>query len=162
MTDDDTRAALAALTGRVARLEAERAAGNLMHRYAAALDRPVPETLAELFVEDGVLDTTRGIHRGRREIAEFFRNAAALDDSEKRHFVCLPQIHTSSTEIAELDCYFGYTARGEGRSMLGWGTYSATCRVDSGTAAFTRLAIRVHVGTDLEAGWPSDPIRTAG
>ncbi|MFF0815197.1 nuclear transport factor 2 family protein [Rhodococcus sp. NPDC003318] len=165
MSDDDPRAALATLTARVAALEAERAAGNLAHRYAAALDRPDPEVLARLFVADGVLDTSRGTYRGRDEIAAFFRRAAALDDSEKRHFVCAPEVRASSAEIAELDCYFGFTGRGENRSMLGWGTYSAACRVESGTASFERLTIRVHVGTDLEAGWPRDvsaPIRTGG
>lgn len=152
--DDRYRSQIASLTARLDTLEAERAACTLMHTYAATLDRPDPDELAALFTTDGILVTSRSTHRGHDDIAGFFRAARATDDSEKRHFLCQPAVHTTEPGLVALDCYFTYTARGAERSMLGWGTYSAQCRIESGRAYFTSLIIDVHLGTDLGTGWP--------
>jgi len=141
-----------ALGARIDALEAERAATGLMHRYAAALDEPDPDELARLFTADGTLETTRGSYRGHDEIAGFFRSARAADDSDKRHFLCQPEVRSIGAGRVALDCYFSYIARGAA-SMLGWGTYTAVCDVDSGVAAFDSLRIAVHLGTDLSRGW---------
>ncbi|MGX6509231.1 nuclear transport factor 2 family protein [Rhodococcus sp. SJ-2] len=141
------------LVSRVTTLESERAASGLMHRYAALLDNPVPDSLASLFTDDGVLTTGRGIHTGRDEIAGFFRSARSTDDSEKRHFICQPEIRAHTHDRVHLQCYFGYTARARGGSGIGWGTYTADIRASSGEARFESLTIDLHVGTDLERGW---------
>ncbi|MGW0022535.1 nuclear transport factor 2 family protein [Rhodococcus sp. NPDC003382] len=143
---------ITALGARIDALEAERAASGLMHRYAAALDEPDPDELARLFTADGTLDTTRASYRGHDEIAGFFRAARAADDSDKRHFLCQPDVRSTGDGRVALDCYFSYIARGTD-SALGWGTYGAVCRVESGVAAFDSLRIAVHHGTDLGRGW---------
>lgn len=154
-TESRLQATVEHLIDRVTTLESERTAAGLMHRYAALLDAPVPENLALLFTDDGALVTRRGTFRGRDEVAAFFREARGTDSSEKRHFVCQPDIRSTATNLVQLDCYFGYTARATRESGLGWGTYSAVIRTDAGDALFESLAIDVHVGTDLSNGWPS-------
>ncbi|MEE2056964.1 nuclear transport factor 2 family protein [Rhodococcus artemisiae] len=141
------------LVSRVTTLESERAASGLMHRYAALLDNPAPESLASLFTDDGVLATGRGTHSGRDEIAGFFRSARAADDSDKRHFICQPELRAYTPDRVRLQCYFGYTARAGDGSGIGWGTYTAEVCTDSGEALFESLTIDLHVGTDLERGW---------
>ncbi|MDV2478387.1 nuclear transport factor 2 family protein [Rhodococcus zopfii] len=143
---------ITALAARIEVLESERAACGLMHRYAAALDEPDPDMLARLFTAEGTLRTSRGTFRGHDEIAGFFRSARAADDSDKRHFVCQPDVRSIDARRVALDCYFSYIARGSD-SMLGWGTYAAVCRVESGIAVFDSLNIAVHLGTDLTRGW---------
>nr|WP_277351993.1 nuclear transport factor 2 family protein [Rhodococcus sp. HNM0563] len=150
------QATIEQLAGRVAALESERAAAGLMHRYAAQLDAPAPEKLALLFADDGALVTRLGTFRGHDEIGGFFRTAGGTDPSEKRHFVCQPEVRSISTGLVQLDCYFGYTARAAHGSGLGWGTYSAVIRTEVGDARFESLAIDVHVGTDLARGWPRE------
>ncbi|MFD6858752.1 nuclear transport factor 2 family protein [Rhodococcus sp. NPDC060090] len=152
-TDPRLQALLDDLISRVTTLESERTASGLMHRYAALLDRPSPESLASLFTGDGALVTGRGTHRGRGEIAEFFRSARAGDDSDKRHFICQPELRAHTPERVRLECYFGYTARAREGSGIGWGTYTADILTSSGEALFETLTIDVHIGTDLARGW---------
>lgn len=152
--DTQSHSLISDLAARVATLEAERAASGLMHRYAALLDTPEPEALAALFLPDGYLRTRRGTYRGHDEIAGFFRNARSIDPSEKRHFVCQPRVTTDETGLVHLECYFGYTARAERSSGIGWGTYTADIRAANAGALFESLTIDLHVGTDLEQGWP--------
>jgi hypothetical protein len=148
---DDVLAALNVLTERVAVLEAHRAAGDLMHRYAGALDDPDPERLSLLFTRTGILRTPSAEYRGRSAIGGFFAAARERDTSDKRHFVCQPEIEAHESGIVSLRCYFLYTALGSGRSALGWGTYAAECLTDSGTAQFESLTIAVHGDADLSA-----------
>ncbi|MGN0125459.1 MAG: nuclear transport factor 2 family protein [Rhodococcus sp. (in: high G+C Gram-positive bacteria)] len=142
------------LATRVATLEAEREASGLMHRYAALLDAPVPESLASLFASGGELRTSRGTYRGRDEITGFFRNARSIDPSEKRHFICQPRVTTGESGLVVLECYFGYTSRTDRSSGIGWGTYAAEIRATNADALFESLTIDLHMGTDLEQGWP--------
>lgn len=152
--DTGSHSLIHALAARVAALEAERAASGLMHRYAALLDAPVPESLASLFISDGELRTSRGAYRGHDEITGFFRNARSIDPSEKRHFVCQPRVTTDESGLVLLECYFGYTARADRSSGIGWGTYTAEIRATNADALFESLTIDLHMGTDLEQGWP--------
>lgn len=146
MSTTELHTALAALTDRVLRLEAHRAAGDLMHRYAAALDDPDPRTLSMLFTPDGVLRTPRGEHRGRGAVAEFFTSARRQDPSDKRHFVCQPRIETPQTGVVALTSYFLYTSTTPQGSALGWGLYEAECRTGTGPAEFVSLTITPHTG----------------
>lgn len=153
MSTDPLHAQIDDLMSRVITLESERAASGLMHRYAALLDHPMPESLASLFAADGTLVTGRGTYLGHDEIAGFFRSARSTDDSDKRHFICLPDLRAHAPDRVHLECYFGYTARAREGSGIGWGTYTADILTSSGEALFESLTIDLHVGTDLARGW---------
>ncbi|MBE1536969.1 nuclear transport factor 2 family protein [Actinomadura algeriensis] len=142
-----------ALLRRVQRLEEMEAARNHLHRYAETLDAPTPDAVAALFTPDGVLRTRRGDFAGREAVAGFFRGALAADAAEKRHFIVTPRTTWLEPGVVEIASYFLFTARGDGSSVLGWGTYLDRLRVEDGTALFAYKTIDLHMGTDLATGW---------
>ncbi|GAA4057658.1 nuclear transport factor 2 family protein [Actinomadura miaoliensis] len=149
---------IAALLRRVRRLEETEAARNHLHRYAEALDDPVPEAVAALFTEDGALHTRLGgrpgrTMAGREAIAAFYRERGAADPAEKRHFIVSPRTTWVEPGVVEIASYFLFTARADDASVIGWGTYRDRLRVDGDTALFTDKIIDLHVGTDLAQGW---------
>ncbi|MEY9212436.1 nuclear transport factor 2 family protein [Thermobifida halotolerans] len=145
--------AVAALLRRVQRLEEMETARNHLHRYAAALDDPVPEEVAALFTEDGVLRTRRGDAAGRQGIAEFYRRLLEIDPAEKRHFIVAPETTWLEPGLVEIASYFLFTGRGADRSAIGWGTYVDRIRVTGDEALIAEKTITMHVGTDLGTGW---------
>jgi hypothetical protein len=147
---------LEALLERVRRLEEIETARNLLHRYAETLDQPTPETVAALFTPDGALHTRLGDCVGREQITTFFRDRLATDRSEKRHFIVSPRTTWLGPGRVAIAAYFLFTGRGDDRSILGWGTYDDVVRIVDGEALFEDKTIELHVGTDLQAGWPSD------
>lgn len=154
MTENDMVARLNDVEARLRRLEDCAAATGLMHRYAAALDNPVPEFVAGLFTADGVLRTGRGEHKGRGAIADFYRSVPTFDPTEKRHFIALPKVTWIGEGVVEIEAYFTYIGRGDDASTLGWGLYRDTIVVDAGAALFGSKEIDVHFGGDLNQGWP--------
>ncbi|GAA3983273.1 nuclear transport factor 2 family protein [Thermobifida alba] len=143
------------LLNRVRRLEEMETARNHLHRYAETLDDPTPEAVAALFTEDGVLRTRRGDAVGRRGIAEFYRRLLQLDPAEKRHFITSPKTTWLAPGLVEVSSYFLFTGRGADRSAIGWGTYLDRIRVTGDEALIAEKTITMHVGTDLDAGWPA-------
>jgi len=143
---------LAVLLRRVRRLEEMEAARNHLHRYAATLDAPTPESVAALFTEDGVLRTRLGEFAGREAIAGFYRERLGADPSEKRHFIVSPRTTWTGPGTVEIASYFLFTARA-GTSVIGWGTYLDRLRVEDDTALFTGKTIEMHMGTNLVKGW---------
>lgn len=146
---------LDALLARVARLEEAEAARNLLHAYAEVLDDPMPEGVAALWVEDGVLSVPAGDLTGRGAIEGFYRDRL-VGGPEKRHF--LMNVRTRSLEpgLVEVASYFVFTSREPDASGLGWGTYVDVIEVADGVGRFRRKTITPHVSTDLSHGWPSD------
>ncbi|MFD0688618.1 nuclear transport factor 2 family protein [Actinomadura fibrosa] len=140
------------LLRRLRRLEDMEAARNHLHRYAAALDTPAPDSIAALFTEDGVLRTRLGEFTGREAIAGFYRDRLAADPSEKRHFITSPRTTWAAPGVVEIASYFLFTARA-GTSVLGWGTYLDRLRIQAGAPLFTEKTIEIHMGTDLAKGW---------
>lgn len=143
---------LTAVLRRLRRLEDMESARNHLHRYAETLDAPTPESVAELFAEDGVLHTGLGEFTGRAAIAAFYRDRLRADASEKRHFTVSPRTTWIAPGVVEIASYFLFTARGDA-SVIGWGTYLDRLRVDGDAALFTAKTIEVHMGTDLTRGW---------
>lgn len=143
------------LAARVARLEDAELARNLLHTYAEGLDHPDPDLLALLWTEDGVLSVPSGDLVGRAGVAGFYRSRIAADPSEKRHFIVSPRVRTLGPGLVEVASYFVYTARGDDRSALGWGTYLDRIRITDGDARFEHKTITPHLATDLANGWPA-------
>lgn len=152
---DDDR--LTAVLARLQALEDAEASRNHLHAYAAALDAPTPEAVADLFTPDGVLHVGGESFRGRDAVVEFYRSRIAADPSEKRHFITSPRVRTLAPGLLEVASYFLWTARADRRSVLGWGTYLDEVRVVDGVALFAAKTITPHVMTDLAAGWPATP-----
>lgn len=143
------------LQTRVTRLEDAELARGLQHEYAAALDTPVPAQVASLWTEDGVLSVPSGDVVGHAGITEFYRSRTAADPSEKRHFIMSPRVRHLGPGRVELAAYFVFTARGDARSVLGWGLYLDVVRVVDGVARFEHKTITPHLTTDLASGWPA-------
>lgn len=143
------------LLARVQRLEDAERARNHLHAYAEALDTPVPSRVAALWTEDGVLQVPSGAFEGRAGVEEFYRSRGEADPSEKRHFIVSPRVRHLEPGLVEVASYFVFTARGEDRSVLGWGTYLDRIRIVGDVALFEQKTITPHVGTDLASGWPA-------
>lgn len=151
-----TETGLADVLERLSRLEEAEVARNHLHTYAATLDDPTPEQVADLFTEDGVLVVPSGTFEGRGAITEFYRSRLTWGDGDKRHFLVNLRTRPLGPGVVEVASYFVFTSREDARSALGWGTYLDEVRVVGGTARFQRKQIVPHVHTDLASGWPQD------
>ena len=154
MTENDIATRMDDAEARLRRLEDCSSATGLLHRYAAALDHPVPELVAGLFTADGTLSTGRGEHKGRGAIADFYRTVPSFDPSEKRHFIALPNVAWAGVGVVEIEAYFTYIGRDDDASRLGWGLYRDTVQVNEGQALFSSMVIEMHFNGDLNHGWP--------
>ncbi|TQK69492.1 nuclear transport factor 2 family protein [Nocardioides sp. SLBN-35] len=143
---------LQSLIDRVARLEEAELARNLLHAYAEALDDPVPEEVAALFAEEGVLSVPAGDFTGRAAVAGFYRDRLA-GASEKRHFIMNVRTRPQGPGLVEVASYFLFTSRDDHASGLGWGTYLDLVEVEGGVARIRRKTITPHLATDLDQGW---------
>ncbi|NKY51661.1 nuclear transport factor 2 family protein [Nocardia vermiculata] len=151
--DDDTTE----LRERLRRLEAAEVARDHLHAYARVLDEPHPDTVTALFAADAVLNTPSRQARGTAEIREFFEWAFAADPSNKRHFVANARTTRLDESGVRVQAQFLFTARGSGRSGIGWGRYDAVVNVAGPTPLFTEMSMAVEVSTDLVAGWQQEP-----
>ncbi|MCJ0905419.1 nuclear transport factor 2 family protein [Rhodococcus sp. ARC_M6] len=154
MTDGDIATRMDDVEARLRRLEDCTAATGLLHRYAAALDNPVPELVAGLFTADGILSTGRGEYKGHDAIADFYRTVPSFDPSEKRHFIALPNVASAGDGVVEIEAYFTYIGRDDDASRLGWGLYRDTVLVNEGQALFSSMVIEMHFNGNLNQGWP--------
>ena len=87
MSTDPGHQSLQDLHARVARLEDAEVARGLQHEYAALLDAPVPEQVAALWTEDGVLSVPSGDFVGRAALAQLRESGgerAAADGVDHR------------------------------------------------------------------------------
>jgi 3-phenylpropionate/cinnamic acid dioxygenase small subunit len=103
-----------------------------------------------------VLHTPMGSFEGRAAIEDFYEKAFAADPSVKRHFIVNSRVVDSSDGVVRLHSYFLYTGRGEGASIIGWGTYEDAVDVTGPEPRFKEKTIAVHVGTDLATGWAAE------
>ncbi len=142
------------LAARLGRLEDVEVARGFFHTYAETLDEPDAATVAALFAEDGTLHTPVGSFTGRGAIEKFYGDAFAADTSLKRHFIVNPTSESLEPGVVRIQSYFLYTGRGEGASIIGWGTYDDTIDVRGDRPIFLEKTIQVHVGTTLDQGWP--------
>lgn len=140
------------IVGRLRRLEEVERARGFLHEYASVLDDPRPDAMAELFLPEAELRGGAAEARGREEIREFFVGAFAADPSAKRHLVMNPRATWLSPGRVRVEAYFLYVGRGDA-SVIGWGTYDAVVDTEGESPHFASLAIDVHLGTTLAAGW---------
>jgi hypothetical protein len=152
MSDTDLQAVLA----RLRRLEDAELARNLLHAYAAVLDDPTPEPVADLFAEDGVLTVPAGTFSGRGEIAAFYRSRFDPATGTKRHFHVNVRTRHVQDGLVEVASYFVFTGRPADASTIGWGQYVDLVRVVDGDARFVHKTITPDVNTDLASGWAAD------
>jgi hypothetical protein len=139
---------------RIRRLEDIEATRALLARYAAAADAASIVDMLPLFTEDAVLQTPRGDYNGSSGVERFFTEAWASDPSRKTHFVTniLPSWVRDS--VVDANAYVLYVARAVGSSVIGWGRYDITTRVDDGTAKFCRFRLEMNMVTEIDKGWP--------
>ncbi|MCF8588938.1 nuclear transport factor 2 family protein [Gordonia liuliyuniae] len=142
------------LRNRLRRLEAVETARDHLHAYARVLDDPDPDTVTALFAADGVLSTPSREARGVAQIREFFQGAFAADPSIKRHFVANTQVTSVEATRVRTQSQFLFTGRGQDRSVIGWGDYTATIDTAGARPMFSELRIAIDVSTDLATGWP--------
>lgn len=147
---------LAEIAARLRRLEDIETARGIFHLYATTLDEPDAKTVAELFTDDGSLETPMGAFTGREAIRNFYAKAFDADPSEKRHFIVNPKVVETSPGSVRFQSCFLYTGRGDGASIIGWGTYDDVVDVTGPEPRFASKTIEVHVGTDLATGWAKD------
>jgi hypothetical protein len=153
MTQDE----LVDLERRLRRLEQIERARGFMLTYAETVDEPDPGTVADLFREDAVLTTSRGVARGRAEIRDFFTAAFAADRSQKRHFLVNLRATWLEDGLVRLESYFHFVGRLPEASTLGWGRYDDTVDVSGGRPCFTAKTIVLDLRTDLTQGWARVP-----
>lgn len=144
------------MAARLQRLEDIETARGIFHLYASTLDEPDAKTVAELFTEDAVLGTPMGAYTGRDAIRDFYAVALGADPSIKRHFIVNAKVVDSSPGSVRFQSYFIYTGRGDGASIIGWGTYDDVVDVTGPEPRFAAKTIEVHVGTDLATGWAKE------
>ena len=144
------------LMARVRRLEDVEAARNMHHIYASTLDEPSAKTVAQLFTEDGVLNTPVGSFTGRQAIEDFYAAAFEADTSLKQHLIVNPKVISAEPGQVRLQSYFLYLGRGDDASVIGWGTYDDTVDVSGPEPLFAEKTIDIIVGTTLDAGWKKD------
>lgn len=149
MDDGAMRNKLTEIERRTGRLEDIEQARVLLHSYAAVLDDPIPETIADLFDDYATLGTAKAKYVGRAQIVEFFRNARTTDNSVKRHFVMSPDVEWVAPGRVKLSSYFIYTARHSDRVVLGWGTYDDVVIVEPEWTRFAAKFIDIHFSGDL-------------
>ncbi len=140
------RAELAALTDRLARLEAERDIRDLMVRYAESLDYGDNEAWADCFAPEGHFDVRmRGepmfAHTGRAALAAFAAQHTHAPDVYHKHFLSVPAIEFDGPDRATARTYFTMLhERPQGPIVLVIGRYlDELARTESGWAFTDRV-----------------------
>ena len=146
---------IAALTARLARLEAAERAREATWRYATAVDTVDFDLLADAFTADAVLTTSKGSRHGRETVVDYYRTALATP-VERRHFLVNQQVDVTGPGEATVTSSFVYTYAGADTSILGWGRYVDVVRIDGGTWRIASKTISVDVHADTRVGWAGE------
>ena len=160
----------ATLAEKLALIEAEREINQLVHDYAVLCDQAyAPDGLTELFTEDatwssrskdGAIDF--GLHRGRREIHDFFASISADLGPMTLHYLLTPRIdvapdcqsasgHWYLLAILDRRPAGALTGSAERERIVLGGTYEHDYRKVDGRWLISRLACDIT----LQAPFPS-------
>lgn len=146
-------ARIAELERRVRALEAVEGVRRTLSLYARALDEHRPELLGEVFAADCRLKTipwgadTRGLDR----IARGFDRYWSRFQHPRRYYA--NESITVDGDTAKAFTYWFVTQEDAGRSVIGWGTYDWTFRLEGERWKATEFVIDVLAMTTLEQGW---------
>jgi uncharacterized protein (TIGR02246 family) len=146
---------VSALAERLERLETAEAARAATWRYATAVDTVDFEMLADAFTEDGALTTRKGTRQGRDVVIDYYRQALA-DPVNRKHFLVNQEVRVVEPGVAVVSSYFIYTYAGDDTSILGWGNYVDTVRVEDGVGRIAEKRISIDVHADSRDGWAGE------
>ncbi|MBI1350377.1 MAG: DUF4440 domain-containing protein [Actinomycetales bacterium] len=146
---------VATVSERLARLETAEAAREATWRYATAIDTLDFDLLAEAFTEDAALTTRKGTRTGRDVVLDYYRQALA-DPVARKHFLLNQTVDVTAPGTAVVSSYFLYTFAGDDTSILGWGNYVDTVRVEDGVGRISEKRISIDVHADSREGWAGE------
>lgn len=143
------------LADRLERLETAEAARAATWRYATAVDTVDFAMLADAFTEDGALTTRKGTRQGRETVVDYYRTALA-EPVGRKHFLVNQEVEVTGPGAAVVSSYFLYTYAGDDTSILGWGNYVDTIRVEEGVGRIAEKRISIDVHADTREGWAGE------
>lgn len=129
-------------------------AANIVHTWALAIDAQDPDAVLACFTPDAEVATPTQSWQGHEAIADFFAGAWAADQSAKRHFIASPRTTWLEPGRVRLEAYFLFVGQVPDQSVIGWGQYDDIVDVRGPEPKFVRVAMQLHLHTDLAAGWP--------
>jgi hypothetical protein len=160
---------IAQLAKRVRKLNDETQAQNLQHSYGYYLDRKMWDDVADLFLDDGILDLgQRGVYMGKARIhraLEVFYGPSPLRKGELFDHIHLATVVTIAPDGRRAG------ARTSQLSMLGlngeyarWdiGTYENEFVKEDGTWKIKAVHYYPRMATDYDKGWAVDAIPAPG
>lgn len=130
--------ALADLTARVARLEANERIRSAIATYALAADTQDWDLLGSVFAPDAVMDMGGTLLTGRAGIVDTMVGILNADFVAK-HLIVNESITWTDASTAVVRAYVLYTHRGTGVNATGWGTYVITFSVLDDELLITRM-----------------------
>ncbi len=149
----DLEARVAELERRLATLEAVEGVRRTLSLYARAIDEHRPDLFPRVFDADCRLVTvpwgadTRGLPKLTRTFERYWARFA----NPRRYYA--NESITVDGERATAFSYWFVTQEDGDRSVIGWGTYDWTFRLDAGTWKATELVIHILAMTSLDKGW---------
>ena len=127
---------------------------SLLGQYAAASDAASIDVMVPLFTEDAQMITPLGSFSNAEGVEKFFTEAWSSDSSKKKHFVTNIIPTWRGAGVVDAEAYFLYVARAVGSSIIGWGRYIVTTRVEAGRARFSGFELKMQMVTEVDKGWP--------
>ncbi len=149
----DLEARVAALERRLATLEAVEGVRRTLSLYARAIDEHRPELLPQVFDAEARLVTVPwgADTRGLAKLTRTFERYWARFQNPRRYYA--NESITVDGDRATAFSYWFVTQEDGDRSVIGWGTYEWTFRLDGDRWKATELVIRILAMTDLDKGW---------
>jgi hypothetical protein len=144
---------VAALEAEVQSLRAERAIRHLLSQYAVGVDEKRPDILRALFTGDAVLGVPAWSVevRGLEALMAFFESYWRSFDNPRRYYA--NEDLSVRGDRASAFMYWHVTQERGGESVLGWGTYDWSFRIEGGRWLIEREIVHIRSMTTLAAGW---------
>mgnify|MGYP006266331057 CR=1 FL=1 len=143
---------IATAMARVRDLEVMDEARAATWRYATAVDTPDLDLLREVFTDDAVLASRSGAKEGRDAVIAYYAKALA-DPIGRKHLLANQHVEVVSPSEAIVHSYFAYTYAGDATSILGWGSYVDTVRIEDGIGRIAEKRITIDASGDVHPGW---------
>lgn len=113
--------------------------GELMARYAWALDTDSPQAVGELFSADGVFDGVSGLYEGRARVVEMAARSRAHDAPHLlQHWVANSVFDGDGLRCTVRSMCFGPSLLAGQPTVAFVGTYLDVCVKDAGRWRFAR------------------------
>lgn len=137
----------------VADLKAREGIRQTLSRYAVGVDEKKPEVLREIFSHDVVLliPAWNIEMRGLDAAMGFFENYWRRFQNPRRYYA--NEDITVHGSRADAFMYWHVTQERDGKSVLAWGTYDWSFRLEGQVWKIVKEVVHIRVMTMLERGW---------